>query len=69
MNLWSKRPKAQLKTWKTGNATKSIKTSDAKIIELTKGRTFFGRMAIIRKNRPGFDLKEIIGNYELTFVP
>ena len=52
-NLWSRLPKAQLKTWKTGKASKTIKT---KIIELTEDRALCGRMAIISKNRSEFDL-------------
>ena len=51
--MWSRLPKAQLKTWKTGKASKTIKT---KIIELTEDRALCGRMAIISKNRSEFDL-------------
>ena len=69
VNLWSRLPKTQLKTWKSGNKTKSYTAADAKVIELTEDRALFGRMAIIAKSRPELNIRETIGEYELSVVP
>lgn len=67
-SVWSPMKKRKLKTFR--NQTKVIKCNLAeKVTQLKEERTLMTRFLIMSRQREEIDLKEILGNYELSVVP
>ena len=68
INLWSPMKKHQLGTWKGMDKKMKLSAGD-KVVELQEDRSLFARIVVVCKSRPEINLKEAIGQYEISVVP
>jgi len=57
-----------LQMWKSARKTVKHKLAD-QMVELKYDRSLFARMWIVARSRPEINMKEIIGQHELTSFP
>ena len=66
--VWDRLAKANLKTYKSKNASKAILFVD-KVVKVKEERGLLQRFIIAARSRPDLDLKECIGKYEFGIIP
>ena len=68
VNIFAPLKKSTMKTFKSSYKSQMMKVND-KVVELKENCNLFARCAVIQGKRNYIDMKQLIGNYELTVTP